>query len=512
MNRKKVISTIILLSVVSTMVAGCGKKTESKDAGANNENKNITLKYWIPMHNNAAKIMKSFAENEVYKELEKRTGVHIEFIHPAQGQGKEQFNLMINSKDLPDMISHYGKSYPGGPDKAVDDGVYLKLNDLIDKNAPNIKKIRESNSEIARQTITDAGNIWGIPCIQTTEEEPWWGPIIRTDWLDELGLKKPTTIDEWYNVLKTLKEKKNLDAPLLMDKTGVDWGGIFLGAYDIGYEFYKKEGKVKYGFTEPGFKEYLTTMNKWYKEGLIDKDFATRDTKSWEAMITSQKSAAHFGTYGGSVVYANAIKTTSPNANFEAAVYPSLKPGEKVHFREKDEFNKGVETVITTACKNPAEAVKWLDYGFSDEGSMLFNYGIENVSYKMVDGKPKFTDIMLDAAAAPEWKYKVHIGAYKRDWKAFPDVEKSEPAMATFAKAEADYVMPPVNLTDEENRKYSSIMSEINTYKDEKILKFIMGVEPLDKFDDYVKQIKKMGIDEAIKIQQAALDRYNNRK
>jgi len=71
--------------------------------------------------------------------------------------------------------------------------------------------------------------------------------------------------------------------------------------------------------------------------------------------------------------------------------------------------------------------------------------------------------------------------------------------------------MPPINLTDEENRKYSPIMTEVNTFKDEKTLKFILGAESLDKFDDYVKQINKMKIDEATKIKQAALERYNKR-
>lgn len=515
---KKLLCLVVTLIIISSSFVGCSKKTDNDDNkdASKKSNEPITLTYWVPMHGSATKIMKSYSENEVYKELEKRTGVHIEFVHPASGQANEQFNVMIASEKLPDMISQFTEKYPGGVDKAIDDGIYLKLNDLIDKNAPNFKKIRESNPEIVRQTITDAGNIWAFPCIQTTLEEPWRGLLIRKDWLDDLGLEVPTTIDEWYTVLKAFKEKKNAEAPLLMPKEGYDWGGAFLGAYDIGYEFYKRDDKVNYAFTEPGFKEYLITMNKWYKEGLIDKDFATRDDKSFEALITSGKAGAFIGAYEHIDFYGNIIKSTDPKAELVAAPYPSLKPGEAVHYRQKDEYNKGCPTVVTTSCQKPEEAVKWLDYAYGNEGTMLFNYGVENVSYKMESGKPVFTELITKnpdglAYSILSWKYKLHMGPYLRDWKAFPTYDKVKPAMETWAKAGVEYVLPPLNLTDEESREFSSKINEINTYKNEKILKLILGAEPINKFDEYTNQINKMGLDDVVKIKQDALDRYNRR-
>ncbi|MDW7657785.1 MAG: hypothetical protein SCM11_11510 [Bacillota bacterium] len=71
--------------------------------------------------------------------------------------------------------------------------------------------------------------------------------------------------------------------------------------------------------------------------------------------------------------------------------------------------------------------------------------------------------------------------------------------------------MPPLTFTAEESLRTSEIMGEVNTYYDEMVNKFIMGVEPLSKYDEYVTRINAMGIDEAIAIYQAALDRYNLR-
>jgi putative aldouronate transport system substrate-binding protein len=523
MKTKKLIAVLTTLVLTASLFVGCGSSNSKKqsEAAASNTNtektEKITLTYWVPMHANAAQIMQDYNDSEVYKELEKRTGIHIEFIHPASGQEKEQFNLMIASGDLPDIIGSYPSYYPGGVDKAIEDGVYLRLNELIDEYAPNYKNLRESNKDIARETITDSGNIWAFSCIQTVKEAPWWGPVIRKDWLDELGLEIPTTIDEWEVVLRAFKEKKGAEAPLLWDSTGVDWSGAFISAYDLGWKFINANGEVKYSYIEPEYKDYLTLMNKWYKEGLIDMDFPTRDYKSTDAMFTSGKAGARVCAYGDVDVLLSAMKITDPKVQLTAVPYPSLKPGQQVHYRQSNNYNKGCSTVITSACKNPEAAVKWLDYAFGEEGARLFNYGIENVSYKMVDGKPEFTELITNNPDGfpyqqLAWKYKIHMGPYLRDYTACPPFSlESQTCMEIWGKADDSYVMPVINRTSEENRKYSSTMSEIETYIDEMTLKFIVGAEPLSNFDDYIKNIKNMGIDDMIKIQQNALDRYINR-
>ena len=71
--------------------------------------------------------------------------------------------------------------------------------------------------------------------------------------------------------------------------------------------------------------------------------------------------------------------------------------------------------------------------------------------------------------------------------------------------------MPPITMSVDESTRYSNIMSDINTYVNEMVLKFIMGEEPMENWDAYVEKIKKMDIDKAIAIQEEALKRYNSR-
>lgn len=532
----KYLHALLSIIIIFTLFGGCSGKTvnitetvkqntqTSRETGNGSEDlimlpivkSPIKLKYWVVLANEAIPAIKSFDENEVYKELERRTGIKVEFIHTIDAQKKEQFNLMVASNDLPDIIEgNLTKDYPGGVEKAISDGIYLKLNEHVNKYAPNFKKLLKSNPEIEKQTVLHDGTLWCFPCIQKEEEPPWKGPYMRGDWLEDLGFEVPTTLDEWYTVLRAFKEKKGATAPLLAEKNGMDnRGASLLSAYGLFNGFLQKEGKVIYGPIEPQFKDFLTTVNKWYSEGLIDKNFPTRDKKSYDAMITYGKAGAWFGSYGETDTYMLAAKDES-SFKIVPLPYPTLKPGDKVHFRQTNFHNKEYYTIITTACKNVSEAVKWLDYHYSDEGALLINYGIKDVSYTMENGEPKLTDFMLKnpkglSFLQMAWIYKIHMAPYLREpINAYYISDLSRRSMEVWGQAGKDYNMPLISLTVDENLRQSSIMSSINAYKDEMILKFMLGIEPLSKYDEYVNQMRKMGIDDVVKIQQTALDRYN---
>ena len=97
---------------------------------------------------------------------------------------------------------------------------------------------------------------------------------------------------------------------------------------------------------------------------------------------------------------------------------------------------------------------------------------------------------------------------YDEQYKGLP--EQVEAAKVWGQPANEKHV-PPITLNADESKKYSTIMNDISTLYDETLSKVIAGQLPLEKWDDFVKQVKQMGIDDAIKLRQAALDRYNNR-
>lgn len=486
--------------------------------------KQVTLTYWTGLNANVVQTATNYGDTPLYKEVEKRTGVKIEFLHPPVGQEREQFNLMIASNELPDMIEYNWLNYPGGPEKALQDGIIMRLNEIIDQHALNLKKYLASNEYIVKMVKTDEGNYYCFPFIRGDDIlSVFYGPQIRKDWLDECSLEIPTTISEWEIVLKELMDKKGLYGGItLWGVSQIITGGFIVSAYGVLHGFQQENGQVKYGPIEPGYKDALATLTKWYKEGIIDPDFIAHDQKAIDAKITGGKVAAYVGYSGSMLTYKNSARQQNPKFELTGAPWPTLNKGDIPITGQKDNPYIGTGSVaITTQCDEIEIAAKWLDYGYSEEGHMLYNFGIEDVSYKMIDGYPTYTDLIKKnpdglsiAIARAQYCRSGFSGPFVQDGRCqeqliqFP--EQAE-AIKTWGKHKNLLKMPPVTPAAEDSQRYASIMNEVNTYVSEKFVKFVMGQESLDNFDAYVEQIKKMNIEEAVKIQQAALDRYNKR-
>jgi putative aldouronate transport system substrate-binding protein len=520
----KLAPVLASVALAASAMVGCSsKETQQGDSESTKSAHALTnVTYWVAMHADAAAIMKSYGEITAYKEIEEKTGVKIQFQHPAQGQTSEQFNLMVASNSMPDVVEYGWNNYPGGAQKAIKDGKIISLNKYMEY-APNLKKLLDANPEWKKQASTDDGDLIGFPFIRADKKlQTYIGPVIRKDWLDKLNLPVPKTIDDWYTVLKAFKEKdpngKGNEIPIMIGAGEL----AFAGAFGVPNDFYHEGNTVKFGPIQPEFKQYLATMNKWYKEGLLDKDFAANDAKMYDAKITgNQVGAAVMAPGAGIGRYMDLMASKDPQFKLLPVPYPTLKPGDKPIFRQMDNPVTGQFAAITGSNKHVAETVKWLDYFYSDEGHMIMNFGKEGVSYTMVNGYPKFMDsVMNNPNGLPlAQSLKQHVmsaiqGPFVQDVRyleQYYNKPEQKETLTVWTEASNEKRMPPITIAKEDSSRYASIMNDINTYKSEMIVKFIMGEESLDKFDDYVKTLKGMGIEEAIKIKQSGLERYNKR-
>lgn len=542
------VSTGLAIGLLGTMLLACsnGGQTNSAksneggaDTGGNNPvtetattypiQTDKKLTYWGDLTGNLIGIVNSHNDVPFFQKWQEKTGVSLEFTAPPAGQAREALNVMLASGDLPDMIEYNFMSFPGGPEKAISDGYILRLNDLIDKYAPNLKKYLAEHPEIDKMVKTDSGSYYVFPFIRGDEYlQVFQGPMIRKDWLDELGLPVPETIDEWTTTLRAFKEKKGAAAPLsLVSKPrffNESYNGAFLGAYGVTQGFYQEDGKVKFGPVEPGFKEYLRLFQSWYKEGLLDKNIATVDGKALDSNLASGATGATIGNAGGGMgKWQPLIEANDPKAVLVAAPYPVLSKGEKPKFGQRNQPYSSEGTVaITTTAKDPELAVRMLDYGYSEEGHMFFNFGEEGVSYEMVDGYPKYTDLLMNnpEKLAPAQAISLHArGSYngpfvqdKRYAEQFFALQTQRDAIEIWKNTDvAKYQLPPITPTPEESSEYATIMNDINTLVDEMTIKIILGEESADQFESYVEKMKSLRLDRAIEIQTAALERYNNR-
>ena len=239
----KKISLILATALAFSMLAGCSsnKKVDSDEK--------VKLTYWAAINVNAISVIQNYDELLLYKELEDKFNVDLVFKHPPAGQETEQFNLMITSMDLPDLIEHNWLQYKGGPGKAISDGVIQPLNDIIANHAPNLKAILEERTELKKELTTEEGDYYVFPSLSSGSYSTFGGSFLRKDWLDDLGLSVPETIDEWENVLIAFKEKKGATAPYstIKEYLSITNTNIFNSAFDVGKGFYVDNGVVKYG-------------------------------------------------------------------------------------------------------------------------------------------------------------------------------------------------------------------------------------------------------------------------
>lgn len=460
-------------------------------------------------------------EGPIDEEYERRTGITIRHLGGVPMQDNK-FKYLLASGKLPDIFMNNWLQFPGGPERAIQQGYILPLNDVIDRYAPNFKRVLEENPDIDKMVKTDSGIYYAFPFIRSEEGRVYGGPIIRKDWLDELKLPIPTTIDEWYETLKAFKEKKGATAPLTLRSLflGERTAG-FAGAFGVMGNFYLEDGKVTYGYLEPEYREYLATMSMWYREGLIDKDFAVLDLESVDKKMTSGASGATIGWFSYIEKYnLNTMLYNDQTARYIAAPYPTLRKGDIPKFGQLDNAYAGTSSAaIKSTTKNLEAAVRWLDYGYSVEGSLLNTFGIEGTTYTMEQGQQIYTDLIVanpDGISSDQmmlqYAHQTNFPMIQRDSQLEWKFEETDMAIEVWKNTKhEDYLLPPITPTSDEASELATLMDGVDEYVKEVELRIILGVNSIDAYDDMVKQLKLLGIERILEIKQAAYQRYINR-
>jgi putative aldouronate transport system substrate-binding protein len=540
MKKQFFLLTAALLATVF-FTAGCkGKETnESASAYLSSAGNgavqyplktNEGLSFWVEPGSNLVRHYTGLNEAPYSKGKEERTGVKVDYIHPPTGGVNESLNLMFASGEMPDIITWNWMSYPGGPEKAIEDGVIIPLNEIFEKYCPNISAFLKANPDYARMIKTDDGNYYVFPLIRSDPDRMglWHGPMMRKDWLNELGLQVPETFDEWRTILAAFKQKKNLAAPLTANFGNPIYAGVggFAFGFGINLDFYVDDsGKVRYGSIEPECRDFLTVMAQWYKEGLLDPDFAALSSQQIAAKMTGGASGAAWGNLGGNMgTWTKTARSQNQNYELTAVRVPVPKKGEKPVILPMDYAYNGISSAaITSSCKNIELAARWLDWSWGEEGHMYENFGVLGVTYNMENGYPKYTDEILNNPQG--WSVAEALAANVRSVVGgpfFQDVRYMEQYMSLPEQQAGPviwgiddpyrHVLPPTTPTPEESSEIARIMNEIKTYRDELMVKYILGTENLAGWNAYVETIKKMGIDRVLELQNTALARYNARE
>ncbi len=478
----------------------------------------VAFEVWMGISPGAMNYISSLAENLTFQEIMTRTGVNMEFIHFHPDTQTEEFNLICASGDYPDVMNGVANQYSGGADKGIEDEVFLDLNEYLEEYAPHYYSLVAGDPALYDEVTTPAGAAVGFYSLYEEERLNDMGYLIRQDWLDDLGMEKPTTMDELYTTLTAFKEDMGATDALFIPATGIS--DYFLPAYGVASGVYVDEGVMKYGPLEEGYKSYLETMAKWFSEDLIYHDFpfygeqlAFRDN----GMVGAGQVAVFYSETGDMASLAG----FSDDEDFlVTAMAPvSLEEGGTIYMSDKAPSKADdLRWAVTTGCEEPEMVISTIDYLYSPEGALLCNYGIEGETFNYDEnGEPHFSDLIYNN---PEYDYRTAVFIYVMDAGPFlvnpmrgtdnyTEAQLSSWSDWTDANLDYSHVVPTKVGLKAQNDEYTSIMSDIETFMDEMTVKYVTGELSFDTYEtDFVEVLKSMNAERIVELYQEAYDYY----
>ena len=493
---------------------------------------NPKFTYWIRLETNISPLVNNAGETNWAKLWQERTGVELTFEHPAgttNDQLIEALNIVFASGNYPDIIHFDFSLMPGGVQKLYNEGIIHKLTEYIDganPEMPNLKAALESKEEWDYLTRADDSEIYRIPPLMDgVLLAISQGAIVRNDLLKKYNLSPPETIAEWDNVLTTIMKNGDVEIGFIHEQYS-RFLELWVRAWGITDAFYQRDGVVKFGPMEPEYKEFMATMADWYARGLIDQNFINGKRQDQDAAYSSGRAFATMASGGqGLGVFIPLLEQNLPEAELLAIPRPVLNHGDQVSDLPVWLVKSQGQAVITSNVKDDrmAQALRFMDYYYSEEGQVLSNWGIEGESfYYDSDGKPHYGEEITNhpdrsfAQSLAFWCLVNTNGPFMQQEGYIIDYWQHPIQRDAFTAWHKNLKYDSGNLdattfTAEEASEFSRVYRDIKSYVDENTQLFIRGDKPLSEFDSFVADLEKMNVAQAIQLRQDAYDRFANR-
>jgi putative aldouronate transport system substrate-binding protein len=384
----------------------------------------------------------------------------------------------------------------------------------------------DADPSLARDVSTDDGYIPGVFSVLDHANYNDTGYAIRQDLLDKLNLEVPETYDQLHDVLTALTNAGY--GGLALGSSGVSIQNNLLSGFGVygeyssvmgvNYPIYVDHGEVKFGLIEPGFQKYLETMSQWYSEGLIYSDFISQGSgMSTDTNLIFNDQVSVFYSEAAQLP----VTETSGKSLIDGfAISPMPMTLQEVGSTEYySTYPSHTENSWSVAANSEVlyQVLELFNFMYSDEGSLICNYGEENVSYVVNDdGSFSFTDAVLNHEMGMRMGMMVYVmmgGPYKADVMRM--INAYEPLAYS---ASVDYWTPEatditsipggVSLTADESSQVANILGDVLTYAGTMVTKYIMGDENIANFQEFTNTMESMNVKDAVAIYQTAYDRY----
>ena len=468
------------------------------------------------------------------KRLAEKTGVTLE-IQPIEESGwDERVGLLFSSGDYGDIFL-YGLSINEANQYGMA-GMLRPLEDLVAEYSPNTQTIYESFPETLRNLTADDGHIYIAPAYNNTPRDMLlqYSDYINAEWLENVGLSMPTTLDEFYEALVAFKTQdpngngENDEIPWSFVYNG-DGYNMALGAFGfVNARHDVIDDTYVYVPAQENFRHYLEFMNKLYEEGLLDNEIFTMTTDDYLAKVLTLNvgSTIEYNVTSEEEILKRQLLSPLTSEYNDTPCHPG---------RGQEKTDSGLCITSNATDEEAIIAIKLLDYWYSQEGTYEIKcgpeYGVngddwgwvrtENAdgtySYEIIYDEEAFGGSYFDCRMynglgnMPFCYTQAHadiiIGANVSNQWVTTCVENAGllearrvgyPEGVTFTSYEQDTLA-----------LYVLMDSTVDQY----VAEFITGRRELndDSWNEYLSMLDSMDLETLVSVRQAAYDRWNNK-
>lgn len=313
--------------------------------------------------------------------LEKYTAQKVEYVTlPADNADQKLFLELVGAVKYNAIKVNRAQF-----DQLAAKGALLDLKPYIDKNGKNFKTAISARTWGA--VAGPKGEIFGVP-EKNSSDNINNALIVRADVLAAEGLKVPTTSDEFVAVLKAL-QAKGYEQPFAETRTTMNNG--VAGAFGVAQEWLPEGSSLAFYGASAAWKDYLDFMKSLYAEGLLGKDWPTKDA---DAVARFTKPLAEkptvfmpFSWWSATGLYAAIEKNGVADAKKAVALIPSLKGPKGAQATAKDLGISYITVIPKYMAGTAVQTLAWIDKRLAADAFKETVIGSEGYHFTMKDGK-----------------------------------------------------------------------------------------------------------------------------
>lgn len=527
--KKKVLALLLTSSMMAALVAGCGNKvkdkvTETTDSTTNISGESAATDGPITLPLTETKEFSMLCvingdtpmdQVDAFQHLNEQSNITFDVNSVPIEDAAEKEGLILAAGDYPDVFI-FSSLQKNDIEKYGSQGVFIPLEDHIRTQAPNLTKLLDDRNLWPYITSAD-GHVYSMPALNTGAElEAGFHVWLNYQWLSNLGLPEPKSLDELYNVLLAFKEQDANGNGDLGDEIplSVPDGMSYIINYlpYFGYNLdsdtwlANQDGNLVYVPTNDGYKEFLRYFTKLYKEGLLD---SSSFTQNYDQLAAKGSSGDILGSF-------SALASFQFVGREQDEKYQILTPFEGQSYPQSTGIGQG-NMMITDACQDPATLVAWADQLYTQEGGALYWLGIEGNSYIVNDDGSWSWNvggvIGDDTSTIREkgtLKYQTAFPGVQPDFWFTGITDPDEGYLISQRSKMLNWgqiTLPAMTYSVEDTETIATIKADIDSFINQYGAQVITGEKDLDaSWDDYVSKMNKMGASELFEIYKKAFD------